>query len=212
VSSSSISSSFSSSSSSSSSSASYPLAWADNARVVPHRFRSGTQICAEYDYHGYWPESGSLIRWYKNNRHLPLYDDVGCFVATGEAGDFFFFTVTPSDGYRYGDTVQSASGVVTAAEVTIPTVEIVPHNPQVTDNLYVVIDGRVRSTITGKYKVTWYRNDIVLPAYRNKYSVPYTEVSEGDIFSVSVEYSLSSSSSSSSSSSTSSSSSSSSVP
>lgn len=187
-SSSSTSSSSSSTSSSSSSSSSYPPVWVDNARVEPPRFPSGTRICAEYDYHGYWPESGSLIRWYQNDVYLPRYDDTKCFIATGEVGDVFFFTVTPSDGYRYGDTARSTPGIIIAVVAEVPTVEIVPHNPQITDNLYVVLDGRVRLTISRRYRVTWYKNGSIMPAYQDKYYVPYTEVSEGDVFTVEAEY------------------------
>jgi len=120
--------------------------------------------------------------------YQPQYDDIQCFVATGEVGDVFFFTVTPSDGYRYGDTVQSTPGIIISVTAEIPTVEIVPHNPQITDNLYVVLDGKVRLTITERYTVTWYKNDVVMTAYQDKYSIPYTEVSEGDVFKVEAEY------------------------
>jgi len=155
--------------------------------VVPSQFPSGTTIRAAYDYHGYYPEGASLIRWYKNDRYQNRYDDQRSFVAIGEVDDTWFFTVTPSDGYHYGDTVRSSPGVIVSVEEAALSVEIVPHNPQVTDNLYLSINGKVRPTSMSRYDVKWYKNGSELVGYRNKYVVPYTEVFEGDVFSVVVE-------------------------
>jgi len=68
-------------------------------------------------------------------------------------------------------------------------IEIVPHNPQVDDDLFAIVEGSV--DLDGDriiYHITWYRlRDGVteeLVAYRNKTTVPYTEVQEGDVFSI----------------------------
>jgi len=73
---------------------------------------------------------------------------------------------------------------------TAPTrVEIVPHNPQVDDDLFVIVSGS--TDVDGDrivYHIKWYRtrngSTEELVAYRNRLSIPYTEVQEGDIFSV----------------------------
>ena len=134
------------------------------------------------------PESGTRIRWYKNGQYIHAFDDLKYITATGVRGDIFYYTVTPGDGYQYGSTVQSAPGVITNTPPTTPTFcEIVPHNPQITDNLYLVVYGSTDADgdpIT--YKVKWYKNDVEMVIYRDKFMVPYTEVDEDDVFTVSV--------------------------
>ena len=188
-----------SSCSSSSSSMSLGPIWIINAKVIPAEFTSGTTICANYEFFGYQPESGSLIRWYVNNKYKNQYDDRICFPAIGSVGDVWFFTVTPSDGWQYSDTVESTPGVIIGIDSQITSVEIVPHNPQLTDSLFVVINGKVRKGISNRYNVRWFKNNIEMAAYRDTYSIPYTEVDIDDVFSVSVWlYGTSSSSSTSS--------------
>lgn len=194
---SSYSSSYSSYSSSSSSESSYecPPMWVTDARVVPSQFHSGETICAEYTYHNAIgePESGSLIRWYRNNIHQSEHDSHRCIVASGRRGDVWYFTVTPSNGFCYGTTGTSTTGVIVNNPPTPPTrVEIVPHNPQVDDDLFVVASGATDldgDVVT--YRVKWYRTRSgvteELIAYRNRKMIPYIEVEEGDIFSVEVK-------------------------
>lgn len=183
-SSSSSSSSFSSSSSESSSSFSYSLVWADDARVVPSTFRSGDTICAHYDYHGSYPEADSILRWYKNGAWQKQFDGIVCFVVTGVRGDTWYFTITPCDGFHYGDTVISAPGVMINNPPSAPTyVEIIPHNPQLTDDLTGFFGGSIDPDGDRvAYRTYWYRNDIEMVGYRNRTVIPYTELSVGDRF------------------------------
>ena len=96
--------------------------------------------------------------------------------------------MTPCDGHVYGETVESAVGVVINTPPSPPTfVTIFPHNPQVEDNLYVVASGAVDADGDPiKYHTRWFKNSIEMFAYRNKFMIPYTEVFEGDVFSVEV--------------------------
>ena len=174
--------SFSSSSSDSSSSFSFSEVYADNAVVVPSTFLTGDTICASYDYHGSYPEAGSILRWYKNGVWLPLYNNVTCFPAIGIRGDTWIFTITPNDGYHYGETVTSAPGIMSNNPPSAPTyVEIIPHNPQPTDDLKAFFGGSVDpdgDRVT--YKTFWYKNDVEMTTYRNTTTIPYTELSIGD--------------------------------
>ena len=158
--------------------------WAANAKVIPAEFPSGDTITAWYEFFGYQPESGSIIRWYVNDQYQDEYDDRISFPAIGDVGDIWFFTVSPSDGWQYGTTVESTPGVIIGIDSTITSVEIVPHNPQITDNLFVVINGKVKRIIDRRYNVRWFKNDIEMPAYRDTYYIPYTEVAVDDVFSV----------------------------
>jgi len=160
------------------------LVYADNARVVPSTFRSGDVICASYDYHGAYPEAGSVLRWYKNGVWQSRYDGVICFPVTGVRGDTWYFTITPCDGYHYGDTVTSAPGVMINNPPSEPTyVEIIPHNPQLTDDLTAFFGGAVDPDGDKVvYHTYWYRNEVELVDYRDQTVIPYYELSVGDKF------------------------------
>jgi len=163
---------------------------AANAYVDPPTFLSGATITARYTYLGDYPEVGSKIRWYKNGIYQSAYDDQRSFVVTGQRGDTWLFYVTPCDSYGCGDKVESLPGVMLNNPPTPPTrVEIIPHNPQTTDDLYAVVSGSTDidgDTIT--YHIKWYRTrngtTTELLSYRNKTSISYTEVDEGDVFSI----------------------------
>lgn len=180
----------SSSVSSSSSSRSLGAMVISNAAVVPAVFRSGDTICASYDYSGEYPESGSQIRWYRNGVYQPTWDNQICFEVTGQRGDEWEFYVTPCDAFHCGSPVESTPGVIINNPPTAPTrVEIVPHNPQVEDDLFAVVGGSTDADGDSiVYHIWWYRvrSSVTeeLVAYRNRLTVPYTEVEEGDVFSI----------------------------
>jgi hypothetical protein len=69
---------------------------------------------------------------------------------------------------------------------TAPTrAEIIPHNPQVDDDLFAIVSGSTDPDGDRViYHIKWYRNGTELISYRDRVKVPYTELSEGDIFSM----------------------------
>ena len=57
-------------------------------------------------------ESGSLIKWYRNDEHQP-YDHLAVLPASATSlGEEWCFTVTPSDGTDFGDTRTSPSVII----------------------------------------------------------------------------------------------------
>lgn len=61
------------------------------------------------------PESGTQIRWFRNSVPQSAFDDLSTVPASATSpGDEWFFTVRPSDGMDFGDTVSSDTVLVIA--------------------------------------------------------------------------------------------------
>jgi hypothetical protein len=161
---------------------------AANAVVSPSSFQIGDTITASYTYSGD-PESGTLIRWYKNNIRQRSLDNKRSFVVSGVRGDVFYFTVTPCDGTQYGSTVVSAVGIMkNNPPPDVSWVEIIPHTPVAGVDDLKVFHEEVEDPDGDKviYHYKWYKNGVELASYEDKTTIPYTEVSEGDVFTVEV--------------------------
>ena len=156
--------------------------------VSPITFHIGDTIGVSYTYTGDHPESGSLIRWYKNNVYQSGYNDTKSFTVSGARGDTWFYIVIPCDSLQYGDSAQSSVGTMLNNLPTDPTyVEIVPHNPQTNDDLLVVYGGATDPDGDKVlYNIRWYRDGVELVAYRDRVRIPYSELSTDNVFSVEV--------------------------
>ena len=117
------------------------------AVVLPNRFHIGDTISVSYTFTADPGKSDhtTIIRWYKNSKYQPVYDNKRSFTVTGIRGDIWFFQIVPFDGTQYGASKTSDTGIM-LNNLPSPAsyVEVVPHNPTVgLDDLKVFCSGSV---------------------------------------------------------------------
>ena len=163
-----------------------------NVRIVPNKFHIGDTISVTYTFTADpgKSETGTIVRWYRNNQYQKIYDNLKSFVVNGRRGDTWLSSITPCDGAQYGITVTSSNtGIMLNNLPSQHTyVECCPHNPMAgMDDLKVFYSGAVDPD--GDRVLTlikWLRNNIELPQYANKSVMPRAEVREGDVFKVEI--------------------------
>jgi len=108
-------------------------------------------------------ESGTQIRWYRNNAEQATYRDERTIPASStQKGDLWYFTVTPSDGTTSGALVTSNVYTIgnTLPVASVPAV--FPAAPTVLDNLtatYLFLDADADGAFPPE--VRWYRNGVL---------------------------------------------------
>jgi hypothetical protein len=86
-------------------------------------------------------ESGSTIRWYKDNVLQPaLNDSLNVSYTLTSKGDKWYYIVTPSDGEDFGTSVQSEAVIIGNTPPTVSNIVISPANPITGDDLSVTYD------------------------------------------------------------------------
>jgi parallel beta-helix repeat protein len=86
-------------------------------------------------------ESGSTIRWYKDNVMQPaLNDSLTVNYTLTQKGEMWYYIVTPSDGTDSGSAVQSASVIIGNTPPTVSNIVITPADPKTGDDLSVTYD------------------------------------------------------------------------
>jgi hypothetical protein len=171
-----------------------PIPVASAVAITP-TFIIGDTISITYTYTGALAEvtNLTLIRWYKGNVHQSSLDNKRTFAVTGVRGDTWKSTVTVCDGTQYGLPVTSNTGTMLNNLPSPPTyVNVVPHTPVTgeygLDDLTVSYGGSVDPDGDRVvYILRWYEGGVLLPAYNDKVKLPYTEVREGYIYTVTVD-------------------------
>ena len=95
--------------------------------ITPTDPAASDDLVAQYTYYDPEddPESGSQVRWYKDDNLQPDYDDQLTIPSSATSiGEQWYFTVTPSDGTDFGET--TTSGIVTVGEdPAVPSISTV---------------------------------------------------------------------------------------
>jgi parallel beta-helix repeat protein len=130
--------------------------------VSPLSPESNVTLWAVYDFYDLDSdtESGTLIRWYKNDAlQDDLNDSISVDLSKTQSGDIWYFTIIPSDGQDFGTSEQSNSVSIGNTPPRISNVVISPQNPDTAGDLevgydYYDEDSDVESDDTN---IKWYR-------------------------------------------------------
>jgi hypothetical protein len=129
-------------------------------------------------------ESGSEIRWYKDDVLQPAFNDLLTVPSSATAkGQVWYFTVKPKDGTSFGALQTSPPVTIQNSSPTAPVMDVTPDFPVTTDDLVCVIitpsidpDG---DPVTYTYE--WYKNDILQPAYTTN-TLPASATTVSDVW------------------------------
>lgn len=110
-------------------------------------------------------ESGSEIRWYRDNLHQPGYDDLLSVPSSATSkGEDWHFTVRPSDGTVFGSLASSPTVTIGNTPPTAASASVSPAVPKTTDSL--VCAGSGSTDADGdpvSYSYAWYRDTVLQP-------------------------------------------------
>ncbi|UCE38454.1 MAG: hypothetical protein JSW00_04285, partial [Thermoplasmata archaeon] len=147
-----------------------------NAYILPENPTSDSDLVADYDY---WDvdgdsESGSSIRWYRNDfEQANLY---GLFIinhSKTQKGDVWYYIITPSDGNATGTSLKSENISIGNTPPYVDNIIITPSNPTAEDDLIVAYDfydsdGDSESLDTVVKWLKWSETGFVDTGYRGK--------------------------------------------
>jgi hypothetical protein len=129
-------------------------------------------------------ESGSEIRWYKDDVLQSAFNDLLTVPSSATAkGQVWYFTVKPKDGTSFGALQISPPVTIQNSSPTAPVVEVTPDFPLTTDDLTctVVVPSIDPDGDTVTYTYEWYKNDALQPAYTTN-TVPASATTVGDVW------------------------------
>lgn len=129
------------------------------------------------------PESGSEIRWYKNNVLQVVYNDILTVPAAAVIrGDTWYFTVRPRDDTgEWGDTKTSSSVTVENSAPVASNLSVTPASPYTDDDLvagydYYDADGNPESGS----EIRWYKNGSLESAFNDLKTIPASATTKGE--------------------------------
>jgi len=109
------------------------------------------------------PESGSEIRWYKDDVLQPAYNDQLTVPSSATSkGEDWYFTITPSDGTDFGIGVTNEDITIENTPPTMPSVNVTPAHPTSSDDLTCSATGSIDidgDTVT--YYYAWYKDGLL---------------------------------------------------
>ena len=110
-------------------------------------------------------QSGTKIRWFKNNLPVERYNGLCTlpFTATNP-GESWTAKIVPSDGLEFGAMVETSAVVISEVDVGISGLRILPLDANIDDILKVeyTINEDEYFAFTGTVVIEWYVNDILL--------------------------------------------------
>jgi hypothetical protein len=127
-------------------------------------------------------ESGTRIRWFRNNLPVSTYDNQCILPATATIpGESWTAKIIPSDGLEFGAVVETQAVDVSTIDISFDEVSILPLDGNV-DDIYKVeyeLSETEYLVVTGTIVIEWYVNDELLDDSDQQYIRP--ELSPGDI-------------------------------
>jgi len=159
------------------------LPTATNLTLTPERPKSSDILICNYTYNdndGH-PESGTEIRWFNKGRpQSELNDSLTVHSKYTSCGELWYYTVTPHDGYEFGET-ETSPEVTINTPPTVSSLEIVPTNPMDTDDLaakYVYEDDETDPESDSE--IRWYKNGLLQAELNDQTNVPCEKTTAGD--------------------------------
>ena len=156
---------------------------ASDLSVSPSAPVTGDDLLADYSYDDADgdPESGSTIRWHKNDVLQSAYNDSTAVPSSATWKDQqWYFTVRPKDGTDPGDLQQSPVFTIGNTRPVASDPAISPESPVTEDDLaanydYSDADDDPESGST----VRWYKNDSLQSAYNDQEIVSSSSTARG---------------------------------
>ncbi|MDI6704158.1 MAG: T9SS type A sorting domain-containing protein [bacterium] len=109
------------------------------------------------------PESGTEIRWYKNQVLQEDYNDQTIIPNIAlSSGERWYFTIRPKDGEDFGDIKKSPSVLIGNVPPTSPEIKLIPDTPITTDDIICKITKESYDQNGNKvttYIFKWYKDD-----------------------------------------------------
>ena len=126
-------------------------------------------------------QSGTKIRWFKNNLPVETYNGLCTLPASATTpGDSWTAKIIPSDGLEFGAVVETTAVVIVEVAAGISDVSILPLDANIDDILkvdYSLLDDEYTS-FTGLVVIEWYLNDVLLPNSNQQYLRPAMSVGD----------------------------------
>ncbi len=163
----------------------------DNVILAPNNPGLDDQLVASYDYIDADgdAELGTQIRWYRNDSHLPAYDDSRVIPGIVTlAGDLWYFTVVPKDGFDFGIPESSNEVFIANMPPSASSLRILPASPLTTDELlasYIYMDPENDPEIGSR--IIWYRNSVAQTQYNDMLQLPASATAKKQVWHFSVQ-------------------------
>jgi len=135
---------------------------ASNLMVSPPNPTTVDNLTAVYDFYDEdsGKDSGSDIRWYKNNGTATAFQGNPLSSSVTLKGDTWYFTVRPRDGAKYGNLETSKSITILNSLPTAKNAVVIPSNPKSGGTLTARYDYRdLDDERESGSEIEWYRND-----------------------------------------------------
>ncbi|MGQ9610148.1 MAG: hypothetical protein ACUVWN_12650, partial [bacterium] len=127
-------------------------------------------------------ESGSEIRWYKDNVIQPLYDNLISVSANDTVkGQKWYFTVKPSDGFDFGELQSSQTITIGNTPPEIINPALTPENPSTLDSLicnYTYYDAD--NDLESGTQINWYKDEILQVEFNNQREIHSSKTKKGE--------------------------------
>ncbi len=159
---------------------------AKNLIVIPALPKTNDDLTATYTYFDPDgnPESGTQIRWYKNNMlQSNLNDTLVVSNTLTTKGETWYFTVKPQDGTDFGELQTSPSVTIQNTQPMAANLAISPTLPYTQNTLtatYTFYDADEDPET--ETEVTWYKNGIPQTEYNNTMEVPETATAKNEVW------------------------------
>lgn len=149
------------------------LPFVSNYFLSPTSPTQADDLELNYTYHDLdsHDESGTKIRWYKNNLPMSQYDNTCILPNTAlSVGDSWTAKIIPSDGLEFGPIVDTASVTVASSDISAFNIVISPLYPNVDDILKVEFDISENEYISNVAAIiSWYKNNVLVPDSNNEF-------------------------------------------
>jgi len=130
------------------------------------------------------PESGTKIRWYKDNQLVSSRNDQTTVPSSiTSKGESWNVTVTPSDGTDDGTPVHSSNLVIVNSIPIISSAEITPSEALESDNLSLIYSSSDADSDTLTVSDTeWYVDGSKVSAFDGDLTIPSVAIRDGDVW------------------------------
>ncbi len=118
-------------------------------------------------------QSGTKIRWFRNNLPMIQYDDLCTLPSSAtNPSDSWTAKIIPSDGLEFGGVVETQSVTISSIDSTIATASLLPNDANVDDILkvdYSISDDEYIA-FSGTVSVEWYVNNDIVEGVSGEYA------------------------------------------
>lgn len=165
------------------------LPTASNVYISPTSPQGGQALYANYvlyDRNGRYISgngisSGTKVEWYRNGDLQSAYENVIRIPGGAvQYGDTWYFVVTPHDGVRQGNPVQSPSVTIMRGLPVAFNVKINPSTPTTVNDLVLTYDyDSPDDTPEASSELRWYLNGVLQPQFNGRIAIFSSETSSG---------------------------------